>query len=104
MPSRAMVPTLAPVAPAVPPSSIHVQVGRLSLDGFDLPPGGDRQVQAAFERELSRLISGTKILPSFRSGGARRELPGGLLSISGWRDPGDLGRQIARAIYERMER
>lgn len=103
-PSKDIVPTFVPIAPAVQPSSIHVQVGRLSLDGFNLPPGEDRLVRVAFEAELSRLFAGEEIPTLLRSGGARRELPGGALSISVWQNPTDLGRQIAHALYEGMKR
>jgi hypothetical protein len=82
-----------------------MQVDRLVLDGFDLPAGGDGLVQAAFENELRRLFAAEQQIPALlRSGGARRELPGGVLSISSWTDPADLGRQIALAIYEGMGR
>ena len=103
-PSKDIAPAFAPITPAVQSSSIRVQIDRLSLDGFNLPPGGDKLVQVAFETELSRLFSAEELPTLLRSGGARRELPGGALSISSWKDPADLGRQIAHALYEGMAR
>ena len=103
-PSRSTPPALAPVGPASQSSTVHVQVGRMILDGFNLPSGGDRLVKVAFEQEMARLFAAEEIPTLLRSGGARRELPGGALSISAWQDPADLGRQIARALYEGMQR
>ena len=101
-PSAPASPVSAPrVAPA---SRVSVQVGRLVLDGFDLPPGGDGQVRAAFQRELMRLLSAGDLPSGIRSGGARRRVPGGPLYIGAWTDPTDLGSRIARAIHEGMER
>jgi hypothetical protein len=90
-----------PVPPAPRASSLHVDVGRLVLDGFDLPPGGERQVQAAFERELTHLLSSEALPDLLVSGGARRDLPGEV-AISSWTGPEDLGRQIARSIARAM--
>lgn len=85
-----------------PAEELRVQVGRLALDGFHLPPGGEGQVRAAFEAELRRLLSLGEIPAGLRSGGARRELPGEPLSIGAWSDPADLGHQIAQALYKGM--
>jgi hypothetical protein len=90
-----------PTAPAA--SNLRIQVGRLTLDGFNLPAGGEQLVQAAFETELARLFSEQPLPALLRSGGARRDLPGGALSISNWMDPADLGRQIARTLYKGMQ-
>jgi hypothetical protein len=79
-------------------------VERLALEGFDLPSGGERAVQAAFRSELARLLAAENLPGRLLSGGARRELPGGTLSIDQWADPGDLGRRIARGIYEALQR
>ncbi|HEX9012508.1 MAG TPA: hypothetical protein VF813_03290 [Anaerolineaceae bacterium] len=87
-------------AGAAPLPSLRIQVGRLALDGFQLPPGGEGQVQAAFEAELARLFAAGELPANLRSGGARRELPVGTLRVGPWSDPPDLGRRIARALYE----
>jgi|SRR5579859_44010 len=106
-------PTAASVAPPVAPplapqptpaSSVRVHVGRLALDGFNLPPSGARATRAAFEAELARLLATGDLPPSLAAGGWRRGLAGAPLSISSWSDPADLGRQIARVLHEGLRR
>lgn len=96
----------SPLSPPreAPASGVSVRVGRLVLNGFDLPPGGDGEVRAAFQRELIRLLSAGDLPSGMRSGGVRRRLPGGPLDIGAWTDPADLGSRIARAIHEGMRR
>ena len=99
----AAAPPLAPGG-AAPAAGLSVTVGRLVLDGFDLPPGGSRLVRAALHRELIRLLSSGDLPSGIQAGGARRRLPGGPLDVGAWTDPADLGSRIARAIHEGMER
>src|SRR5215470_4677091 len=111
--AQSMVGPRAEPAPTAPPVSsprgapadrVNVSVGRLILDGFDLPPGSAGQVRAAFQRELMRLLASGELPSGMRAGGARRRLPGGPLDVGAWTDPADLGSRIARAIHEGMKR
>jgi hypothetical protein len=85
-------------------TAVRLHIGRLSLDGFSLEPGQERRVRASLEKELGRLLTEEALPDRLRSGGAVPYLPGGALNIAGWKDPADLGRQIARALMKGLLR
>jgi hypothetical protein len=85
-------------------TAVRLHIGRLSLDGFSLEPGQERRVRASLEKELGRLLTEEALPDRLRSGGAVPYLPGGALNIAGWKDPADLGRQIARALMKGLQR
>jgi hypothetical protein len=89
---------------SLPPASsgrteVRVQIDRLALDGFRLLPGEEQLVRTSMQAELGRLLDEEMLPNRLRSGGAMPLLPGGALRIASWKDPADLGRQIARALY-----
>lgn len=79
--------------------NVRLHIERLVLDGLPLAQAGAPHVQAAIETELARLIAdggvsadfaGQRVVPSLRGGDVRMTAGGG---------HGDLGRQIAGALY-----
>jgi hypothetical protein len=85
-------------------ASVSVSISYLSLDGFSLHPGQERQVRVAIEKELGRLLAMDKLPGRLYRGGAVPILSGKALEISSWKDPADLGRQIASALYGGLQR
>jgi hypothetical protein len=79
--------------------SVRLHIDRLVIEGFDLPHASRGALQAALERELSRLI---------RQGGLARELAGGgavpsvrapQIATVASPKPEQLGGAIAAAVY-----
>lgn len=82
---------------------INVHIERLVLDGLPLTRSQGPQVQAAVEAELSRLMSEGGLAPELASGGAVPSVRAdGIKSIGG--SPAQIGRQIAKAVYEGVGR
>jgi hypothetical protein len=85
-------------------TSVRLRIHRLTLDGFDLDPRQARAVRRAVEAELGALLSAGALPARMRSGGSARRLPGLAPAVGAWTDAGDLGRQVARAVYGGMQR
>jgi hypothetical protein len=83
---------------------VHVRIERLALEGFDLDSGQERAVRMAVEAELGTLLAAGPLPGRLRAGGAVPTLPGRELQIGSWQDAGDLGRQVARSLYEGLQR
>lgn len=81
--------------------NIHLQIERLVLDGFSLDARERRQLQAALEHELGRLLGEGLALPS-GAGGAQARLRGQPVRQSGGADPAGMGRQLAASLYRGM--
>jgi hypothetical protein len=80
--------------------SVHIE--RLVLDGLPLAPGAAVQLQFAVEGELIRLLAEDGL--DRASQGAFRSLPAPAFQYVGNSVPTDLGRQIARSVYESLDR
>jgi hypothetical protein len=83
---------------------IEVAIERLVLDGIELPLVQQARLQAAIEAELGRLMLEGGLATELAQGGALPALRGGTLNLSGQADPAQLGRQIARAVYQGLGR
>jgi len=78
--------------------SIRVHIEQLILDGLPIARSQEPLVQAAVEAELSRLMAEGGLAPELASGGAVPSVRAdGINSVGG--SPGQIGRQIARAVY-----
>lgn len=81
--------------------TIHLNVDRLILDGIRIAQRDRPVLQAALETELARLL--TKGGLDRQTNIALRDVPAGRIQLSGENDPGELGRQIAQAVYGGMK-
>ncbi len=79
---------------------INVQIDRLVVDGMDLPHSQRPLMQAAFERELSRLLVEQGLSPELSSGIALRSLNAPSIRIANAnKSPGAFGQQVAESVY-----
>jgi hypothetical protein len=79
--------------------TITLHIDRLVLEGLPVASGQASAMQHAVERELVRMLATGGLSPTFASGGAAGDIPGGLLQLVGIHDPHRLGARIAHAIY-----
>jgi hypothetical protein len=79
---------------AVRPSAIAVNIGELQIEGLDA--AGRFDVARGLQQELARLLAETGVPRGLLAGEAGR--PATL--DSGAVAPADLGRALARALYE----
>lgn len=80
--------------------TIHLQIDRLILEDINLSPRQRRQLQAAVEAELSRLLAERGLPASMQNGGKFPALPA--LTVTSSTTPTQMGQQIAQGIYRRM--
>ncbi|WP_413173208.1 hypothetical protein [Anabaena azotica] len=78
--------------------NINLQIDRLILEGVDLSPRQRRQLQAAVETELSRLMTVNGVPARLQNGGNIPKLPASL-NITNNSQPSLMGEQIAQSIY-----
>ncbi|MGW3268684.1 hypothetical protein [Streptomyces sp. NPDC001056] len=78
------------------PSTIHVEIGELVLDGFRADPA---RVSAAFERELARLVR-LHGVPLASSGPLAVDALSGLAPLPAGLSARRLGQELARAVHE----
>jgi hypothetical protein len=76
------------------PAAIALRIGELELEGID--PAGRFDVARGLEQELLRLLTEGGVPPRLLSGDAGTPP----LVQAGALAPGDLGRALARALYE----
>ena len=82
--------------------NINVHIERLILDGLPIARHQGSLVQAAVEAELARLLAADGLTPSLLKGGALSHVQTGGIQLAGEGDPGQLGQQIAQAVYGRI--
>jgi hypothetical protein len=82
--------------------NISITIEQLILEGLPLTRGQGPLVQAAFERELGRLLAERGVATALLHGGALRSLGAGPVQIAGGSDPANIGQQIAQAVYAGM--
>lgn len=85
-------------------TTVRLRIQRLTLEGFALDPRQARAARRAAEAELGALLSADALPTRLRRGGSVRRLPRPAPAIGDWASAGDLGRQVARAVYEGMQR
>ena len=83
---------------------IHLHIDRLILDGFDLPAGQHGELQSALAEELTTMLANGGLNRSLASGGAYYQVPSGQINLPNPPEPGDMGRQIAGAVFAGLGR
>jgi hypothetical protein len=80
--------------------NVRLHIERLVLDGLALERGHEPVLRAALEAELTRLIADGGGAHELMTAGAvpRVSAPG--IETAGDGDPAQLGRQIARSVYD----
>lgn len=81
--------------------NINLQIDRIILEGVDLSLRQRRQLQAAIETELSRLMTVNGIPGNLQNGGKIPKLLASL-NITNNSQPTLMGEQIAQSIYTGM--
>jgi hypothetical protein len=81
--------------------NIHVHIERLILEGLPVTSSQGVLVQAAVERELTRLLTAGMLTVT---GGALPSVQGGDVRLSPQASPRQLGQQIGRAIHDGINR
>jgi hypothetical protein len=79
--------------------NVHVHIERLVLEDLPLTRADSSLVQAALERELTRLVVDHGLPTGLVSGQAVRRRVGGDLAVSPGATPGDVGVGIAQSIH-----
>jgi hypothetical protein len=79
--------------------NIEVRIGRLVLEGIDVPHAQRPLLQAAVEGELARLLAAGGLGPGLQAGGALPSLPAGDIQLSRENNPTRLGQAVARAVH-----
>lgn len=78
---------------------INVRIERLVLEGLPFEQRQGTHLQAAVERELTRLLIGPHSTARFDSGRAQASIKGGSIELAACADPAGVGGQIAAAVY-----
>jgi len=78
---------------------INLHIERLILEGLPLEKRQGPQVQAAVERELTRLLTANGLAPELQSGGAVPRRPADGIQLANETHSTRLGQQIARSVY-----
>ncbi|PTR05763.1 hypothetical protein C8R32_1169 [Nitrosospira sp. Nsp5] len=88
--------------------NIRLHIERLVFDGVLIPPDQRPYLQAAIEAELTRLLSARGIAGGINArlyvGASLYSVNAGQIEISSGRNPAELGRQIAVAVYGGIEK
>lgn len=79
---------------------IELHIDRLILDGFALTNRQRAQLQAAVEKELTRLLAAHGLSDEFQGGIAVPRVRAGAMQFGKDHQPARLGQSIARAVYE----
>ena len=82
--------------------NINLHIERVVLDGVSVPDHQRPLFQSAVESELTRLIAADGLSVRLLAGGAVPSVPTGALQVARESDPGQLGQQVARTVYEGM--
>jgi hypothetical protein len=84
--------------------TIHLHIERVVLDGLVVGAAQAPQIAAAIQKELARLLAAGGLAPHARRGGAIPRLRGGNIRPANQSSPAALGRQIAGAVYQGINR
>jgi hypothetical protein len=85
---------------------INMHIERLVLDGLSVPYHQQPLLQTAVETELARLFTVNVNRPAngLLTGKAVSHISAGDIQSANESEPGHLGQQIARAVYEGVNR
>ncbi|MDH3287861.1 MAG: hypothetical protein OEP48_09105 [Betaproteobacteria bacterium] len=78
--------------------NINLHIERLILDGLPLEQRQGPHLQAAVERELTRLLASGSI-EVFNTGGTLASIRGSSIRVAEGAKPAGLGKQIAAVVY-----
>jgi len=79
--------------------NIELHIERLVLDGLELAPHQNSRLQAAIETELTRLLGEGGLSGQLAQGGAHPRVGANSIQPQRGQGPGQLGNQIAGAVY-----
>jgi hypothetical protein len=79
--------------------TITVHIGRLVLEGLSIHPREGRQVQAAVERELTRLFADGRLATELTTSRAVASLATPSIDVAGNANAGAVGERIAGAVH-----
>ena len=79
--------------------TVRLNIERLILDGVAVSPNQPALLQAAVERELTRLLTRDGVPGGWTAGGATPRVPAGAIRIGSNASPVSLGAEIARAVH-----
>jgi hypothetical protein len=83
-------------------ANIQLHIERLILDDLPIDRAQAPAIQAAFEAELSRLLTERGIGAQLHSGDAVPAVRADAIQISSNHNAAQLGRQIAQSVYNGM--
>lgn len=78
---------------------INIQIDRLVLDGFDLSRSQRPLMQAAFERELSRLLARDGLTNELSSDVRLPSLRVPAIQVDNTNNADSFGQQVAQAVH-----
>jgi len=78
---------------------IELHIERLVLDRLPIEHSDRLIVAAAVERELAQLLADGGLTGGLLTGGATARLSAGEIQLGGGSDAGQIGQQIAQAVY-----
>lgn len=79
--------------------NVNLHIERLILDGLPMDQRQGPSLQAAVERELTRLLAESAPTALFNTGGTISSVKGASIQLAEGADPTGLGKQIAAAVY-----
>lgn len=79
--------------------NIQVEIDRLVLEGISLSRAQRRELQAAVEVELGRLLAEGGVATRFQTGIAVPEVAATAIQYDAKSSPTQLGHQIAHSVY-----
>lgn len=84
--------------------SINIYIDRLILEGLSVPHHRQPLLQAAVETELGRLFAMNGLTDNLRTVGAIPQISASDIQLPDETNPARLGQQIARAVYDGVNR
>lgn len=79
--------------------NVTLHIDALVIEGLELTAGDRAALQAAFETELTRLITERGLSPALQGGGTYTTLPAAPMTMPVVGGARRLGQQIARSVY-----
>jgi len=83
---------------------VTINIERLVLESISVPYCQQPLLEAAIETELAHLFTVNGPGNVLKTGGAVHGIAAGKIHLSDEDDPNNLGHQIARAVYEGLNR
>jgi len=84
--------------------NVNLHIERLVLDAELVPPRQRAKVKAALADELTRLLASEGLPARFEASQSMRSVAASGIELTRGQPPGELGKQIARSVYQGMSR